>query len=474
MKPCNATAALSAGLLVLLSAPVLAAPAQAVVAPVVMIDKGLQVELKARQVEPAFMGDGEGVFNIVLRPYWLRQSGERDITAVTAKLFASDDYDADTDVNPSRSTGRHYAELAEFWHQRYSADDMRRSARLGVQKINDGRSAWWDSELTGGTLIYDSSLVNGYVALGSRANFLRTDWDETDPRAQHGWILAAQGVRQWKLDHFASLRSLVRLDSDPGYSPGEQLARAEFAREPTRALWLAGDLSGELRQDGAPDYTRYQLELGLAAGESTRYLSAGVIDPDALAVTASQSRDIAGVLLRVEGQRVWERAWQWRLGAGASFASGGDGGGDAGFVGTGITSYRDRLFGTQARGHVNGEAMRLEPGNATVVNLHAAMSPLRGHDLVLALRSARRTEAAGEIILGGSVLPGGVGSAIGDSVDLVYSWRQRPYFRERRVRAAGFEGSQLLVTLSHFAPAFPDPGKQLPGDVLSVEYLRSF
>lgn len=473
MKCYHANSMLAAGLLLLLAGPALAAPVPGV-APAVMIDKGLQVELKARQVEPAFTGDGEGVFNIVLRPYWFRQTGERDITAVTAKLFASDDYDADTDVNASRSTGRHYAELTELWHQRYAVDDLRRSARLGVQKINDGRSAWWDSELTGGTLIYDSSLVNGYVALGSRANFLRTDWDETDPRAQHGWILAAQGVRQWKLDHFASLRSLVRLDSDPDYAPGEQLARAEFAREPVRALWLAGDLSGELRREGAPDYTRYQIELGLAAGESTRYLSAGVIDPDALAVTSSQSRDIAGVLLRVEGQRVWERAWQWRLGAGASFASGGDGGGDAGFVGTGITSYRDELFGTQARGHINGEAMRLEPGNATVFNLHAAMSPLRGHDLVLALRSARRTEAAGDIILGGSILPGGVGSAIGDSVDLVYSWRQRPYFRERRVRAAGFEGTQLLLTFSHFAPAFPDPGKQLPGDVLSVEYLRSF
>lgn len=474
MKPGNASTLLAAGLLTLLSTPAQSAPELMAPTPVVMIEKGLQAELKARQEDPAFAGDGEGLVNLVLRPWWIRQTGERDVTAVTGKLFASDDYDADTDLNASRRSGRHYAELTELWHQRYAIADPRRSLRLGVQKINDGRSAWWDSELTGGSLIYDSSLVKGYVALGSRANFLRTDWDETDPRAQHGWILAAQGARQWKLDHFASLRGLIRLDSDPGYAAGEQLARAEFAREPTRALWLAGDLAGELRHEGNPDYLRYQLELGIAAGESTRYLSAGVADPDALAVTTSQSRDIAGVLLRAEGQRVWERRWQWRLGAGASVASGGDGGGDAGFVGTGITSYRDELFGTPARGHVNGEAMRLAPGNAAVFNLHAALSPVRGHDLVLALRSARRTDAAGEIILGGSLLPGGQGSAIGDSIDLVYSWRQRPYFRERRVRAGGFEGSHLLVTLSHFAPAFADPGKQVLGDVLSVEYLRSF
>ncbi|MDF2447128.1 MAG: algE [Moraxellaceae bacterium] len=439
-----------------------------------LVEKGLQAEIKARQVEPAFAGDGEGITNLVLRPYWFRQSGEHDISAVSAKLYASDDYDADTDVSATRNADRQYAEITELWHQRFDAVDPRRSVRIGIQKINDGSSRWWDTPLTGGALIYGSSLVNGYVAAGSRASFLRTDWDETDPRAEHGWVVAAQSTRQWRQDQFVSVRSLARLDTDPGYAMGETLSRARFEREPTRAIWLAGDLQGERRREESPDYYRYLLELGMAAGEATRYRSAGVADPDALSIVADEQRDIAGLLLRVEGQRVWERDWQWRLGGSASVATGGDGAGDAGYVGTGLTSYRNELFGTQARGHLNGEAMRLEPGNASVAGLHAAVSPRRGHELLLALRSAWRTDAAGDVILGGSVLPGGQDRAIGDCVDVVYSWRQRPFFRERTVRAGGFEGRHLLLTYSHFAPAFADPGNRVSGDVLSLEYFHSF
>lgn len=464
---------LAACALLCLSLPVLAEDTAPPLAPV-LTDAGLLVELKARQVEPAFTGDGQGVFNGVLRPYWLRQVGDNDITAVTAKLYASNEYDADTDVNATRETDQAYAEITELWYQHIFEADSRQAMRLGVQKINDGYSQWWNTELAGGGYFYSSSLVNGYVAAGSRASWLRTDWDVTDPRAEHGWVVAAQASRQWRLDHFVALRSLVRLDTDPGYATGETLDRADFEREPTEAVWLAGELRGEFHQTRSLDYARYVAELGVATGSAVRYSSGRVADPDALQIRGAQDRDIEGVMLRLEGQYVWERDWRWRLGGGASIATGGDGGSDAGYVGTGITPYRDELFGTEARGHANGEAMRLEPGNATIVNLHAAVSPQRGHDLLLVLRSAWRTEAAGEIVLGGTTLPGGAGAGIGDSVDLVYSWRLRPFFRERTVRTGGFEGAHLIVTASHFEPAFADPGKDVLGDVFSLEYFRSF
>lgn len=439
-----------------------------------LVEHGLQAEFKLRQVDPAFAGDGEGIASAALRPWWLRQTDATTLDAVTAKVYASDDYDEDVDPNPGRNASRNYVEVTELWRQRQRAGDARYALRAGVQKIDDGASRWWSTPLTGVRAAFEGTLASASLAAGSRANFLRSNWDDSDPRAEHGWIVAGAARRQWRLDQFAGVRGLLRVDDDPGYQVGERVDRARLRREPVQALWLGADLAGERRHDDSPDYQRYWLELGAAAGRSTRVATAGTSSPDAVTVAGLQPRDITGLLLRAEVQQVWERDWTWRLGGNASLASGGDGAGKGGYVGTGLASYRDTLFGTEARGHLNGEAMRLEPGNAMIAGLHAAASPRRGHEFLLMLRKAWRSEAGGEIVQGGTVLPGGAGRAIGDSIDLVYSWRQRPWFSERTLRRDGFEGTHLQLTWSHFDPAYADPGRTVQGDVLSVDYVHAF
>lgn len=437
--------------------------------------RGIQAELRLRQDEPAFAGEGQGSAIAVLRPWAMYRAGPQTLFSLTGKLFASSRDGADVYAT-SRDTERQYGEVIELWVQRDAASYPLQFLRMGIQPVADGSTGiWWDHLLTGVVARLDSSLLDISAGIGSRSSYLRTDTDVTSPEGEQAQVAFLQGSRLWRIDNRLTWRAANRTDADTGYQPGDTLRRADFTRSSVNATWVSAEASGEWRTDERDRWPRYLVELGLANGDMTEYGSGSVAGvPESLIVRTPVTRDIAGLMWRVELQYVFERWRTWRMGIGFLHADGGDSSGDAGFVQTGMESNRGDLFGTAARGHVTGEAMRLSVRNIDVYNLHAAFSLGSTQDMVIAWRDAYRAEAGDDVFLGGVRLPPTGGQHIGQSIDINHVWRQPRLFSSAPLMRSGFSGRRVTTTASWFDPAFPDPARTVTGLALNLEFLQTF
>lgn len=436
------------------------------------VDTGLQVELKARHLEPAAAGGSETIGIALLRPYYARRPDADTLYVASAKLYASDSDGAD-DTTSSREVGRHYLEVTELYWQEDATGDAPWHYRAGVQRLDDRAGHWWDAPLTGAAVVYDGSLLRGYVAVGDRSNYLRTDWNESHPESRTALMLLGQLDWQWRLDHWLTARSAGRLDRARDEQVGQQLPRARFGGDEVRAFWLGVQAQGEWHGE-ASHYPRYEVELAGASGRATRLRSGRVAASDDVKVIAREAGDIGGLLWRLEGQYVWVDTAIWRLGAGYLYAAGAAGQ-DQGFVQTGMASNRNGLFGTETRGSLTGEALRLGLSNVELVQAHGVYSPDRRQDVILAWRKARRAQAGGDVTLAGARLAPDGSDHLGESLDISYGWRLRPPLRDRsRLYGGGFEGTQVVAHAARLWPDFVAPGDQIAKTVYSLEFFTSF
>lgn len=458
----------------------LAASAQADENAVSETDWGISFQAKTWLIQDAFEGEDEDLFVGYIRPYYAWQPSPGNLFYIQANLYSSNERNADESSVSTRTEARNFAEINEMWYS-HKFDFERQSLVLGIQRFGDYSGLWWNAPLTGGSYRYDGTLLKGYLGVGDRSSYLRTDTDVEDPDANSAMYGIAQLSWQWKLDQFVILRGAVRSDKDNNYIIGQTYPTAEFVSRPTEGTWAGLEFRGEIRRH-EERWPRYEIEGAAMQGTQVRYSRAAPADPtdptappvepvdaDTVEVGSRDEIDIQGFMARFNFEYVWQYDRRWIIGAEALYASGGDRE-EGGFVQTGLNTNRAPLYTTNLAGSVTGEALRMTIGNVMLVGVHAAVSYQNRHEGFIALRHAKRANDEGEVLLDSRLVPDGT-KDLGTEIDIAYGWYMPVVGKRRGLQVGGFKGKQFMIYASHFEPDFEDPGSKVSGTVVGARFL---
>jgi hypothetical protein len=434
-----------------------------------LTDRGISFQLKGWTIDDAF---GRGDENFVvgyIRPYYAWQPRPQDLFYVQGNLYASNREGADETSIPTREEARNFAEIPEVWW-RHSFDVERKYLQVGVQRFDDLTGLWWDAPLTGLSFRHDGTLLKGYLGVGDRSSYLRTDVDEDDPEANSALYLIGQLNWQFKLDHFLILRGALREDRDNDYVIGNTYEPAELVARPVEGSWVGLELQGEIHHH-EDHWPRFQAEVAAMQGSQVTY-STTTLAPESIQVKGRQELDHKGFLGRASLEYVWQSEQRWVIGVDGIYASGGDAS-EGGFLQTGLETNRNPLYTTRLAGAITGEALRMSLSNVAIAGAHLAVSHQDRHEAFVAVRYAMRAEEDQEVILDSRLLPNGT-SDLGFEIDVAYGWYMPVLEQRRGLQVGGFKGKQFMVYASHFEPDFPDPLTSINGTVVGARFLWAF
>jgi hypothetical protein len=432
-------------------------------------DRGISFQLKSWNVQDAFNQGDETFFVGYIRPYYARQPNPSNLFYIQANLYSSNRQGADETSIATRREDRNFAEIPEVWW-RHSSDGDRRLFYVGVQRFDDRTGMWWDAPLTGLSYRLDGTLLKGYVGVGDRSSYLRTDTDVDDPAANSALYAIGQLSWQWKLDHFLILRAAHREDKDNGYVTGNTYELAEFEGRPVEGNWIGLELQGEIHTHEYR-WPRFELEAAAMQGTQVTYRSS-TLSPESIQVTGRQESDVQGVLGRATLEYVWQENQRWVVGVDAIYASGGDAV-DGGYRQTGLQTNRNPLYSTNLAGAITGEALRLELSNVILAGGHIAVSHQDRHEAFVAVRYAMRAEEDDEVLLDSVLAPNG-STDLGIGIDVAYGFYLPVLEQRRGLAVGGFKGKQFMVYASHFEPDFPQPVTPVNGTVFGARFLWAF
>ncbi|MCD6060749.1 MAG: algE [Moraxellaceae bacterium] len=434
-----------------------------------LTDRGISFQLKGWNIQDAFNQGDETFFVGYIRPYYAWQPDPNDMFYIQGNLYSSNRQGADETSIATRREARNFAEIPEVWW-RHSFDTDRKMFYVGVQRFDDRTGLWWDAPLTGLSYRIDSTLVKGYIGVGDRSSYLRTDYDVDDPASNSALYVIGQLSWQWKLDHFLIFRAAHREDKDNNYVINNTYEPAEFEGRPIQGNWVGIELQGEIHRHEYR-WPRFEIEAAAMQGEQVVYRTT-TLGPESIQIKARQETDLQGVMGRINLEYVWQEDQRWVVGVDAIYASGGDAT-EGGFRQTGLQTNRNPLYTTSLAGSLTGEALRLELSNVILAGGHIAVSHQDRHEAFVAVRYAMRAEEDDEVLLDSVLAPNG-SSDLGIEIDVAYGLYLPVVEQRRGLAVGGFKGKQFMVYASHFEPDFPDPLTPVNGTVFGARFLWAF
>ncbi|MFZ5561225.1 MAG: hypothetical protein ACOY41_06850 [Pseudomonadota bacterium] len=434
-----------------------------------LTDRGVSFQVKGWNIQDAFDEGDESLFVGYIRPFYAWQPGPRDLFYIQGNLYSSNRRGADETSISTRREARNFAEIPEVWW-RHSFNFDRQNYYLGVQRFDDLSGIWWDAALTGLSYRFDGTLLKGYLGVGDRSSYLRTDWEVDDPEANSALYAISQLSWQWKLDQFLILRGAYRQDKDNEYVNGNTYEAAELEARPIEGSWAGLELQGESHRH-EDHWPRFQLEAAAMQGSQVIYRTT-TLAPEQVQIKGRQETDLEGFMGRASFEYVWQYEQRWVIGVDAFYASGGDAT-TGGFMQTGLETNRSPLYTTKLAGSVTGEALRLTLSNVILAGGHVAFSHQDRHEAFIAVRYAMRAEEDDEVLLDTPLAPNG-SSDLGLEIDVAYGWYMPVVEQRRGLQVGGFRGKQFMIYASHFEPDFQDPGTAVNGTVVGTRFLWAF
>lgn len=433
-----------------------------------LTDSGVSFQLKSWVIRDAFTENDENFVVGYIRPYYAWQPDPGNLFLIKGNLYASNRQGADETSISTRDEARNFAEISEmWWRHRFNFD--RQSTFIGIQRFEDYSGLWWDAPLTGASYRFDGTLLKGYLALGDRSSYLRTDWDVDDPEANSGIYALAQLSWQWRLDQFLMLRAAHRQDKDNEYGLGQSYDAAELQAQPVEASWAGIEVQGERRRH-EDHWPRYLIEGAWTQGEEQIY-GTTTLSADSVQIKSKTPLDIEGYMARFNFEYVWQYDQRWVVGIEGFYASAGDPlAREVGFVQTGLNTNRNPLYTTSLAGSVTGEALRMTLSNIQLVGVHAAISHQDRHEGFIAVRQAWRADENDDVLLDSRLSPNG-SDTLGTAFDIAYGWYMPVIGRQRGLEVGGFKGKQFMVYAAHFEPDFDDSATPVTGTVLGLRFL---
>lgn len=202
------------------------------------------------------------------------------------------------DETGSTSTGS-FVELRQFW-LRYS--ELFGNPALGVtvgrQRFRENRAVLWNRDLDAVRLSYDSTLLNGFVAVGQNMASYRTgsDDDDFEEEEQNRLRILGEADVQWKKKQYVSLRVLHEKDTSGTEDIGRAVPTDDRDGEDVQMTWVGARADGHLYagKESLFKTVDYRADVMAVAGEETLVSTSATADPTVRTVSSVQDRDVMG------------------------------------------------------------------------------------------------------------------------------------------------------------------------------------
>lgn len=330
---------------------------------------------------------------------------------------ASDDLTVDDDNRPQPS--RSFLALRELWVDYGGLTDLPGEfLRLGRQRLRQPDAGWVDRDIEALRWQFDSTLVQGWVAVAESLFDARSDQADVAADVRDRRYLLAGYARQWQPGHFWGLRFTHAEDhADPAQEIDS--GRADPKRTERRFTWLGAYVHNDyFLPSGQPERNPVLAYWGSVDVLFGTRDDARVPGPGLSAVISRQDVHAYAVDLGVR----WRlpTALPWQLGASYAYGSGSVDDSDT-FEQTGLQSNRSRYSGLRSQQYRYNEALRAELSNLHVLTLSAAL-PFQRYEAGVSAHLFRR-DSSGRVVTNGIDLqPVNASLDLGYGFDLVLAY----------------------------------------------------
>lgn len=319
-----------------------------------------------------------------------------------------------------------FAELRQYWLQyKGFTQDLPLSLRVGRQRIREDRSLWWNRDLDAVSLIYDATLLKGFLTVGQDLTEYRTSGDSFNEDDQDVLRILGQTSWQWQPGHFFETRVAYQNDHSGLNHVGYNLEAGDRDDSDADLLWAG------IRSAG-------KFGCGVCQGENSLGYRA-----DLVYLTGSEDLELTGAgangLRTVTGSTDQDvNAWAMDLGldvpvpiAGAApvltfgyaFGSGDDNasdGEDNAFRQTGLDGNTSRMNGANSTSYNYGSVLRPDLSNIHILTAGVVFPVFKASDISGMYHYYRLSEDATSLATSGiSAALNGTDKSLGQGLDVM-------------------------------------------------------
>lgn len=200
----------------------------------------------------------------------------------------------DDDTGNSISANQSFFELRELYVEKKNLFNvLPLSLQVGRQRIREPRALWWNSDNDAVRLNYNSSLLNGFVAVSENLSSYRSNTDSDFRQDDEDRLrFLGEGSWQYRYNHFLEGRLLFEDDHSGVEAPGTIVNVANRDIEDQELAWAGIRATGSFLNMPAAHMLKYRADLIGVYGEETNITSVAGPGTDQRTVTGSMDRDV--------------------------------------------------------------------------------------------------------------------------------------------------------------------------------------
>lgn len=348
-----------------------------------------------------------------------------------------------------------FAELRQYWLQyKGLTDELPLSLRVGRQRVREDRSLWWNRDLDAASLIYDATLLSGFLTVGQNLREYRTSGDSFNEDDQGILRILGQTSWQWKQGHFFETRVAYQDDHSGLNHVGYSLEAGDRDDSDADLLWAGIRTTGQFGCSNdceGQDRIGYRADvIYLTGSEDLETTGAGV--NGLRTVTGSSDQDVS--------------AWAADVGLdvpvpvagvtpvltfGYAFGSGDDNpadGDDNAFRQTGLDGNTSRLAGASSTSYNYGSVLRPDLSNIHILTAGVVLPVFTASDVSAKYHYYRLSEDATSLATSGITAPlNGSDKDLGHGIDVMLNVDVSEEFGIKR---RGFDNIDFKTTLGAF------------------------
>lgn len=338
------------------------------------------------------------------------------------------------------------------------------SLRAGRQRIAEPYSLWWNRDYDAARVLYESTLLNGFLGVGQNLASYRTTRDDFEEDNEDILRVMAEASWQWKYQQFFETRLMYQDDYSGLEETGNLVDADDFDPEDFDLFWAGVRFKGsEFNPLSKQNDFGYKLDLLGVAGEVETISTAGTGNPDFRSVTGQDDRDVLGWAFDGRFTVPLQMICEPRMIFGYAYGSGDDDPADNTdnmFHQTGLDSNYSRPATAATSLHNYGSVLRPDLSNLHVISAGLGLPVFDASDLTFFYHHYRLDEDATSLETSGvDAALNGTDKDVGDALDIMMNVNLTDEFglETGRIRKVDFRTSLGMFQAGDaFGPAGDD------------------
>ncbi len=182
------------------------------------------------------------------------------------------------DIDTGESLGqKDFLEMRQLWVQARSIMGyVPVSAKLGRQRFSESAGTWWNRDFDAVRVSYNTTLLNGFIAVGQNLAAYRTTGDDYQRSDEDIFRAMGETSWQWKYGHFLESRFMY-MDDHSGLNPlGTLLPTDDRDTLDSNLFWSGLRARGEVTAFPNAEKASYRVDLmGVTGDEKIESTVAG-------------------------------------------------------------------------------------------------------------------------------------------------------------------------------------------------------